>query len=182
MGDFEPNISDEAVIAATGNDWATWFHILDSVGARTFSHKAIVTYLAETQKVGPWWQQMVTVTYEQARGLREKHEKPSGFQVSRSRTLPLPPEAVYNAWKDEQQRLRWLPDPGFTIRAERPNKSLRITWIDGFSTLDVNFYKKGADKCQVTVQHSKLEDAAQAEAMKAFWGKALEKLGYFLAG
>jgi hypothetical protein len=181
MSEMKPGISDEAVKAATGNDWASWFQILDEAGAQAMDHKAIVAYLVERENVGPWWQQMITVTYEQARGLREKHEKPSGYQISRSKTFTSQAERVYSAWKDERQRALWLPDPNFTIRTDSPNKSLRITWIDGFTSLDVNFYDKGSAKCQVTVQHSKLNDAVQAEAMKVYWGEALERLGHFLA-
>ena len=181
MGEIKPDISDGAVKSATGKDWATWFQILDAAGAQAMSHKAIVAYLVEDHQVAPWWQQMVAVTYEQARGLCEKHEKPSGYQISRSKTFVALPEKAYRAWKDEGQRARWLPDPGFTIRTESLNKSLRITWIDGFTNLDVNFYEKGPGKCQVTVQHSKLDDADQAEAMKVYWSEALESLGHFLA-
>jgi uncharacterized protein YndB with AHSA1/START domain len=181
MSEIKPDISDGAVKSATSKDWATWFQILDAAGAQTMSHKAIVACLVEEHQVGPWWQQMIAVTYEQARGLREKHEKPSGYQINRSKTYPAPPGVVYSAWKDEDQRARWLSDPKFTIRTESLNKSLRITWIDGFTSLDVNFYGKGPGKCQVTVQHSKLVDADQAEAMKVYWGEALERLGPFLA-
>jgi hypothetical protein len=182
MSESTPDISDGAVKSATGKNWAAWFQILDAAGAQAMSHKAIVACLVDEHQVGPWWQQMIAVTYEQRRGLREKHEKPSGYQISRSKTYPVSPEKAYSAWKDEGQRARWLPDAGFTIRTESLNKSLRITWIDGFTSLDVNFYEKGPGKCQVTVQHSKLSDADQAEAMKVYWGEALERLGNFLAG
>ena len=36
------------------------------------SHQEIVRYLSTKHDVGPWWQQMVTVTYEHASGLRDK--------------------------------------------------------------------------------------------------------------
>jgi len=41
--------------------------ILDKAGAKKMDHKQIVAYLSEQHQVGPWWQQMVTVGYEQAR-------------------------------------------------------------------------------------------------------------------
>lgn len=58
--------------------WNQWFAILDKAGAKKMTHQEIVKFLNSQHDVGPWWQQMVTVTYEQARGLREKHEKPGG--------------------------------------------------------------------------------------------------------
>ena len=182
MKPVQPGISNESVKAKTGKDWSEWFAVLDAAGARQMDHKAIVAYLSNEHGVGSWWQQMVTVTYEQARGLREKHENPQGFQISRSKTLDVPVERLFAAWKDEAQRLAWLPDPAFTIRTQTANKILRITWTDGQSSLDVAFYPKGPSKTQITVQHSKLKDAAQAETMKSYWSEALDRLTGYLAG
>ena len=63
-----------------------------------------------------------------------------------------------------------------TIRKATPNKSLRITWNDGKSSLEINFYSKDDDKSQVVVQHSKLPDAKSSAKMKAYWAKALDRL------
>ena len=71
-----PRMSDEAVKAKTGKNWKEWFAILDRSGANKMGHQEIVKCLNTKHDIGPWWQQMVTVTYEQARGLREKHQKP----------------------------------------------------------------------------------------------------------
>jgi uncharacterized protein YndB with AHSA1/START domain len=176
----EPPISDEAVREKTGKDWGEWFAILDTAGAQSMTHKQIVAFLEKEHTIGPWWQQMVTVTYEQARGLRQKHEMPSGYQISCSRTLAVPVERVYSTWIDEAQRASWLCDPGFVIRKASPNKSLRISWIDGQTSLDVSFYPKEPAKTQITVQHNKLVTADDAERMKAYWASALEKLSDLL--
>ncbi len=80
-----PAIGDEAVIAATGQRWEAWFDQLDQAGARELDHKGIVALLGNFEGVSPWWQQMVTVTYEQARGLRQKHEMADGYEISRSK-------------------------------------------------------------------------------------------------
>ena len=40
---------------------------------------------------------MVTVGYEQARGLRKKHQRPEGFQVSASRTVAVPIAVAFAA-------------------------------------------------------------------------------------
>ena len=80
-------MSDEAVQAKTGKTWKQWFSLLDKAGAKKMSHQEIVKYLNTNEGVGPWWQQMVTVSYEQARGLRELHQKPAGFEIGVSRTV-----------------------------------------------------------------------------------------------
>lgn len=180
MNVIEPSISDEAVRAKTGMDWGEWFAILDAAGAQNMTHKQIVVFLADNYAVGAWWQQMVTVTYEQARGLREKHEMPEGYQISRSRTLAAPLDRVYSAWADASQRARWLPEAEFTVRKATPDKGLRATWIDGESALDLRLTAKGDQKTQVTVQHYRLQSAEQGEEMKRYWSEALDKLEEFV--
>lgn len=171
-----PRMSDEAVKAKTGKTWKEWFAILDKAGASKLSHQDIVKYLHTKQGVGPWWQQMVTVTYERARGLRELYEKPKGFEISVSRTIKTSPAKLYQAFATEKARRTWLSEDGLTIRKSTPNKSLRITWSDGKSSLEIAFSYKNDDKSQVVVQHSKLPDAKASAKMKKFWGAALDRL------
>src|SRR5262245_50950975 len=135
-------IGDEAVRAKTGKTWDEWIAILDAAGARDWDHKRIVAFVREEHGVGPWWQQMVTVGYEQASGRREKHQTAKGYTINRSKTIAAPAEKVFAAWKDTRTRKRWLPE-AITIRTATPGKSLRITWGDGLTNLDVNLYSKG---------------------------------------
>ena len=171
-----PRMSDEAVQAKTGKTWKEWFAILDKAGARKLGHQEIVKYLSAEQGVGPWWQQMVTVTYEQARGLRDKHQKPGGYEISVSRTLNAPVTKLFKAFADEKLRDAWLAEDGLAIRKATPNKSLRFTWIDGKTSVQVSFVAKNPDKSQVVVQHSKLPNATASGKMKSYWGKALDRL------
>lgn len=174
-------MSDQAVQAKTGKTWEEWFAILDAAGGREMDHKAIVAYLHDKHGVGPWWQQMVTVTYERERGKRVKHETPAGFQVSRSRTFNVPVSRLFAAWNDETLRRRWLPETDFTLRKATPDKSLRLAWNDG-TKVEVNLYPKGESKSQVAVEHSKLADAEDAAHRKAWWGEALDRLRETLEG
>ena len=173
-------VSSQAVQAKTGRGWDDWFVILDDAGAREMTHTRIARYLREEQGVSPWWSQMVANGYEQARGMREKHQMPEGYQISVSKTIQAPPTALYQAWSDEKTRDRWFPGESVTVRKATPNRSLRMTWSDSASTVEVTFNNKGNDKgssrTQVVVQHSRLADSAQAERMKAYWREALERL------
>ena len=169
-------ISSATVQAKTGKTWAEWIKILDAAGAKKMSHPEIVALLGEQHGVGDWWQQMVTVGYEQYKGLRAKHQKPEGFQVSGSKTVNVPVAALYRAWSDEAARARWLKRRKLVIRTARPGKSIRAAWSDGKTSIDANFYAKGDSKSQVSVQHSKLPSAGEAAKMKAFWAKALQNL------
>ena len=178
------SIGDAAVEARTGKKWAEWIRILDAAGARKMSHQEIVAYLGgcrdrtlETRyQLSPWWTQMVTVAYEQARGMREKHQKPEGYEISSSKTLAVPVSALYKAWHDAKARSRWLGEKNIVIRKATANRSMRITWSDQKTSVSVNFYAKSGGKSLVTVQHSKLPDAKAGERMKAYWGKALDRL------
>ena len=154
-------MSDEAVQSKTGKTWDEWFAILDAAGCREMDHQQVVAYLSGQQGVGPWWQQMVTVAYERARGKRVKHETPAGFQVSGSRTVAVPVSRLFAAWTDEALRRRWLPDADFT---------------------DGTVYPKGAAKSQVAVDHKKLPDAQEAARRKAWWSEALDRLRETLEG
>lgn len=167
-------MSDAAVKAKTGRDWHQWFSILDKAGATQMSHKEIAEYLYDRQGVPGWWSQMVAVTYEQERGLREKHERPDGYSVSASKTFEISLSTLYRHWGDEKLRSRWLKDE-FTIRKATKNKSMRITWSDG-TNIEVNFYGKGDSKSQAAVQHSKLASAKQVERVRSYWKAALERL------
>jgi hypothetical protein len=173
-------IGDDAVRAKTGKTLSEWFATLDKAQAKRMSHQEIVAYLVKHHQVGSWWRQMVAVTYEQDRGLRAKHQKPDGFQISVSKTIRAPVDELFAAWKDEQVRREWCLDPAWEIRKSTLNKSLRITWVDGHSRIDVDFYAKGDGKSQVVVQHGKLANSRVATRQKNYWSKSLDVLKTWL--
>lgn len=99
-----PRMTDAAVKAKTGKPCKEWFAILDKAGGKKMTHPEIAKYLGTQQGVGPWWQQMVTVTYEQHSGLRKAHQRPDGYQISVSRTVSAPLAKVYKAFANEKTR------------------------------------------------------------------------------
>jgi len=169
-------VGNEAVHRATGRDWDEWLRILDRAGARRMSHKEIALYLSRRCEVPDWWSQMVTVGYEQARGLREAHEKAGGFAANASRTVNASLGDLYAAWAEPLSRARWLPGAPLEIRRATDGKSMRITWTAGGSNVDVGFFAKGPEKSSVQVEHGKLPDTATVMKQKAFWTDALNRL------
>lgn len=166
-----PPVGDEAVRDRTGKSWSEWFALLDAAGAASLTHPQIVKLLARGHDLEPWWQQTVTVGYERARGLREKHQTAGGYQVGASRIVAAPLDRLYAAWAEEAIRAQWLPDgpeTRFTVRKATQSKSMRITWGDE-SSVDVHFYARGDAKSQVGVEHRKLPDAEAVERMREFW-------------
>jgi uncharacterized protein YndB with AHSA1/START domain len=170
-------IGSDAVQAKTGRTWAEWIAALDKAGAADWPHKRIAEHVHEEFGCPGWWSQMVTVGYEQAKGLRVKHQTATGYNANASKTIAVPVAKLYKAWSDPKVRDKWLIGAKkIVVRKATPNKSLRITWTDGKTSLEVGFYPKGAGKSQVAVQHSKLSSVQDVEMMKKCWRGALDKL------
>lgn len=172
-------ISTAAVKKATGRTWAQWLALLDQAGARKLPHREIAQLLDRKHRLADWWGQMVTVGYEQARGLRVKHQKADGFEISVTKTMAAPVGRAFAAWRDPALREQWLPRTPLTVRKATPHKSIRILWPDD-TCVSVNFWPKGPLKCSVVPQHGKLTTPEAAEKMKAYWAAKLEALRVFL--
>jgi hypothetical protein len=169
-------MSDAAVQAKTGKTWPEWFALMDAEGCAGMPHKAIAEHLYSSHGVPGWWCQNITVAYERARGLREKFQKCDGrFSASASKTIGAPVEALFAAWTDDELRRQWL-DADITIRKATPHKSVRITWSDGNTSVEVNLWPKGENRSQAAVEHSKLDGAADVLEKKAYWSDRLNQL------
>ena len=169
-------VGDAAVKAKTGKTWAQWFAALDRAGAAKLPHAGIVRLTRERFGCPAWWGQMVTVGYEQARGLRVKHQTATGFSVSASRTMAVPLEKLFAAWATPAARRRWLPGGKLEVSRATTDRSVRGAWDGGPGRVEALFTAKGRDRSQVAVQHSKLPDARAAARRKAFWGARLDRL------
>lgn len=176
-------IASDAVQAKTGKSWDQWFSILDKAGAKGWTHKEIAEFLHEEHECPPWWSQMVTVGYEQERGLRVKNQSCDGdFSASASKTIAVPIGDLFKHWNDTKLRRKWLPDSAkITVRKVNANKNMRITWPDDTS-VEVNFWDKGAEKSQAAVEHRKLKSTKDVERIKSYWAKALVALQTMLEG
>jgi len=167
-------VSDEAVAAKTGRNWGEWFAVLDRAGADQLEHKRIATFLHDRHKVPAWWCQMVTVAYEQARGKRQVHERPDGWEMSVSKTIGVEVGRIYQAWVDEKTRKKWLTSE-FEMTTATKNKSIRIKWNER-ERVEVMFYPKGKGKTQMTVTHRRLDEEKAVGQMKEWWKEAVERL------
>lgn len=182
-------VSDAAVTKATGKGWDHWLGVLDAFDVKKNGHKAAAAHLHERHGVDEWWSQMVTVGYEQKRGLRAPRQKSDGFSASASRTIAAGISRVLDGFEDKGLADRWLPK-GVTVhkvtrppmKDSRPTKagSVRMTWIDGARTLSVwisdKSGKDGTPKTAVQVQHDKLPDAKTCDRMRALWAERMDTL------
>jgi len=170
-------ITDDTAKEKTGKSWEEWYDLLDSHNCQKMNHKEIVAIIRDIDSsVSEWWQQEITVYYERSRGLRKVYEKPTGFEISISRTINKPIEELYSYFNAETKRKEWLPFDDFTIRKATEFKSLRVTWDQDKSSLNINFYKKNDEKSQVVIQHVKLKSDTEAKRSALFWSDMLDKL------
>lgn len=177
----QPSVSDETVEAKTGKRWRQWFEQLDNAGARSWDHKTIAKRLHQEYGLTFWWAQTVTVAYEQAVGLRARHEMPDGYQIQRQRVAKVASEQAWSQMEDPELRRRWLPElADAALHSAQPEKlRLQLHW-DGFDSpkgrVLIAVQVRDDNKCAIGVMHSKLNAAESAEAAKAFWTERLEGL------
>ena len=171
-------ITDKLVVEKTGAPMEQWFGLLDEQGAKIMKHAEIFDLVANTdglKPLGQWNQNLLTTIYEWNRGLKERGQKGKDFEISVSKTVNVPIQELFNSFADERFRKNWLNED-IVIRKTTENKSARITWSDGATSLSVDFYPKGDAKSQVVVQHLKIPDSKMAGQMKEYWATKLEEL------
>lgn len=176
-------ITDKLVVEKTGKAMEEWFLLIDKKGGAQLTYKdvyPIVSSIKGLEPLGEWNQNLLATTYSWSRGLRERGEKEGSFEIGVSKTIGVPLETLYISFIDEKIRAKWLGKEKISIRKATENKSARITWSDGITSLSVDFYRKGEAKAQIVVQHQKIKTAKDAEELKLFWGEKLEKLKVLL--
>lgn len=190
-------ISPAAVEKATGNSWDAWFALLDRAGAAKKTHKEIVRMVRDLGLASPWWQQMVTVGYERARGLRAVGQTAAaGYEVGVQVTLPVTPRQAWQLLVKRPGRDVWLgpvaqfrlsegaeyvtPDGTFgEVRSVTPGKYLRMTWQAAErqkpTTLQIRVVP-GKNGASVRIHHEKLENQAERRRIRQHWQRVLQQL------
>jgi hypothetical protein len=185
--------SDEAIRHRTGRGWEDWFDLLDAWGAADRSHREIARWLAERLEADPlaWSVQAVAVSYERARMGRAVGQRVDGFAATASRTIGVDAETLFDAFMDESARADWLPDGQLRTRTSTRPRSARFDWNTGETRVLVTFdakVTKGTEspksraKTTVSVEHSRLADADEADKAKLRWREALTVLKTRLEG
>ena len=173
----KPIMTDEGIKARTGKGWDHWFAALDKVGAAKLGHKGITAILHGKMNVGPWWGQMIAVSYERARDIRAMNQKCDGeFSVSVSKTLPVDLSTLYEAVADDKLRAKWFPKGAFKVSSQTKDKYFRGPWGKNGARLEIGFYAKGDGKAQIALQVNKLDGNEAVESERAVWKKAMINL------
>ncbi|HEX4303842.1 MAG TPA: hypothetical protein VHZ78_13680 [Rhizomicrobium sp.] len=177
---IRPIMTDAGIEAKTGHGWDYWFAALDKAGAAKLDHKGITALLDKKFKPGPWWGQMIAVSYERARGIRAMNQKCDGeFSVSATKVMPVSLSVLFEAATDPKTRKKWFPPGAFEETSKTKDKYWRGKWKSD-ARLSAGFIAKGDGKAQIAMDIGKLADGAAVETERAAWKKALEKLQIML--
>ncbi|HEY2068563.1 MAG TPA: hypothetical protein VGG48_03325 [Rhizomicrobium sp.] len=178
----KPIMTDAGITEKTGRNWDAWYALLDKAGAAKLDHKGITALLDKKWKPGPWWGQMIAVSYERARGIRAMNQKCDGeFSVGVTKVIPVPLSRLYAVATDTKLWPKWHPKGAFEETSRTRDKYLRAKWNTD-ARISVGFYAKGADKAQIAFDIGKLTGPDAVESERAAWKKAVEKLVAVLAG
>lgn len=168
-------MSDDAVKAATGRDWAEWRSYLDTAGAAELAHSDIARLL-HNDGVPGWWSQMVTVGYERMIGKRALGQRCDGkYSASVSRMVSGDKDAALTKWL---KAVDGMTEFDGAFAEEEPRQSRSENWrywkvnLDNGSKVGVVISDKASGKATIGIGHEKLADAEASAHAKLFW-KAL---------
>ena len=89
----------------------------------------------------------------------------------------MPVDRLYDAFVDESQRARWLPDGELRERTATRPKSARFDWGDGATRVNVVLrLRRARRRARRSVEHVRLPTPARRERMKAFWRERVSAL------
>lgn len=171
----DPEMTEDAVQAATGRGWDEWCDIVDAWPGHTDGHSAIAAHLHDVHGVDGWWAQSVTVGWERITGRRLPHQRADGtFTVSKSRTMTVDVAVLRQMLADDTDRSDLFPGIATELRSRPSSKALRVGFEPGAVLL--SFDPVGPDRTRVTVTHERLADTEQVEQWRGYWEEWLEAI------
>ena len=187
-------ISTESVFEATGKHWSEWIPLLDKAGARSWTHAEIVAYLKKKHKLGPWWQQWVTVGFEIATARRVEGQNLKGeYMITATKSLPVTVKKVWKFLLSKEGQAIWLqplfpvamhPKTQFEtedgyfgeIRTVTPDRRIRVKWQDpnwsSTTTLQVTLVERPEGKMILVFDHTQIKDIRIQAKLRARWKNA----------
>lgn len=190
-------LTDDSVRSATGKGWQQWFDELDAKGGPAVGRRPLNEFLFGECKVDAWWTPTIVSEYEAARGVKEKDGIAKGYTICATKTIVGAVDKVYAQWASAAAMDKWLgsghsgevADGGtvknsdgdvLSFKRVRENKDLRFGYehegVTPGTTVDVAFADKGGGKTGLTITHDRLQTRADADALRAGWGEALDRL------
>lgn len=169
-------IPETEIEAKTGKSCKAWIALLDHVDMSSMTYEQVAASLGVSHDLGPWWRHILAARYIQALEMRQKQERPNGFEFSVSRTIDVSAPLIYRVLTNAASRTEWLGGNPVAPRRSIPDRAFRAAWLSDSSFIDITLTPKGETRCLVTVQHSRLANADRAAEMKSFWTTTLVRL------
>lgn len=170
----EPEMSNEAVIEATGTSWDDWCDVIDT-WKLDGNHAAIAAKLEADTHLDGWWSQSVTVGYERITGLRLPFERPDGtFTAGKSKTVTIDAAQLRAVLLDDEQRGDLFPGYKTELLSKPSAKAIRISVGPGVAHFGIG--EKLDGRARVSVDHRKLPSYEDVAEWKFYWSEWLDAI------
>lgn len=173
----EPEMSDDAVSAATDHSWGEWCDRIEAWDGHHDGHSAVVEHLVKTYAMTGWWAQAITGGWERITGRRLPYQQHDGlFASSRTRTLAIDADELRAMLEDPDGRAHLFPGMDTELRSGPTAKNVRIGFEEGVAEFTMRPRPDG--RVALNVSHTRLPDHTVVPAWQEFWAgwlKALEE-------
>ena len=171
----EPEMSEEAVRAATGCGWDEWCDRIDDWPGHADGHTAIATYLVDEHAVDPWWAQTVTVGYERITGLRLPYQRADGtFTAGKSATVAIDADTLRSWLLDTKARADLFPGIDTVLRSRPTAKVVRLGIDD--ATVQIAIASTTDGRTKISVAHERLKRFEEVDEWKFYWAEWLSAI------
>lgn len=169
--DRSAEISDARLGSGTGRSAADWFALLDRADAARLSHERIARLLIDDHEVAPWWAQVITVRYEQGRGLPSPGLQPDGsYAVAVGRSLRGEPLELLELLVD--RLAGYVEGVQATVVRSATRPSAEWTLSNG-DVLTVAVSPSTGGKCSVAVTQARLRLPERVQPVREGLAQAL---------
>jgi hypothetical protein len=191
-------VKTESVYKCTGHHWDQWIAILEKVGASQWTHREIVEHIRKKYKLNPWWQQLITSSYEIHIGRKLEGRNDKGeYATVATKTYQIGQKNMWNFLVSPQGLKIWLSPmsplivkPGEQyeieggifgeVRTMKKPQRIRLSWQETETLkktiVQIMVIPRPREKCVLAIQHEKLPSASAKEKMLRHWKNVLKDL------
>lgn len=185
-------VSTESVYKHTRKHWDQWIPLLDRAGARKWTHQKIVSHLALKHELTPWWQQVVTTSYEIHTGRRKEGQNQKGeYSVTVTKSLSQSARSIWKLLNSVEGLKIWLSptETGFNpvkdavfersdgfygqIRTIKAGERFRLSWLHESwpkpTIVQIVALPRTGSKSLLIITHEGFSDTDTREKMRQHW-------------